>query len=117
MQTGLIGALGPPLGALQARTHADVSARHESRNCVRRRNALRLDVWATPGDSGSIKVAPDGVSVGDPDEPIGESPPLGDQIIPLALAPPPVGAGLYLEYRQRTWPTTINPTCSSTPNG
>jgi len=23
----------------------------------------------------------------------------------------------YLEYRQRTWPTTINPTCSSTPNG
>ena len=22
----------------------------------------------------------------------------------------------YLEYRQRTWPTTTNPTCSSTPN-
>jgi len=94
MQTGLIGALGPSLGALQTRTHADVSARHERRNCVRRRNALRLDVWVTPGDSGSIKVAPDGVSVGDPDEPIGESPPLGDQIIPLALAPPP----------RRRWP-------------
>jgi hypothetical protein len=46
--------------------------------------------------------------------PLDSRPALGDQIIPLA--PPPSALASYLEYRQRTWPTTINPTCSSAPN-
>jgi hypothetical protein len=48
--------------------------------------------------------------------PLDSRPALGDQIIPLAPAPASALASC-LEYRQRTWPATINPTCSWTPNG
>ena len=39
--------------------------------------------------------------------PLGSGPALGDQIIPLAPLPASALASC-LEYRQRTWPTTIN---------
>jgi hypothetical protein len=57
--------------------------------------------------SGSIRVALGGASVGDPDEPIGVAPHLGDQIIPLAH--PRVGAGLLPGLPAAHLANTIDP--------